>query len=72
MPDTTTIKKKTYFFCETITISSKGIVAKSFDDAQEQYLEMFKNNVKFGNMIADSSDYTCYSQDKNGNEVREY
>jgi hypothetical protein len=33
---------------------------------------MFKNNVKFGNMIADSSDYTCYSQDKNGNEEHVY
>ena len=65
-------EEKTYFFCETITIASKGIVAKSFDDAQEQYLEMFKNNVKFGNMIADTSDYTCYSQDKNGNEEQVY
>ena len=65
-------EEKTYFFRETITVSSKGIVAKSFDDAQEQYLDMFKDNVKFGNMIADSSDFSCHSQDKDGNEESVY
>lgn len=64
--------KKTYFFNETITIQSKGIVANSFEEAQEKYLDAFKENVKFGKMIADSSDFNCYSQDAEGNETHEY
>jgi hypothetical protein len=65
--------KKTYFFHETITISSKGIVAESFEEAQEKYLEIFTKDVKFGPRLgADSSDYSCYSQDAEGNETHEY
>ena len=65
--------KKTYFFNETITISSKGIVANSFEEAQEMYMDIFKKDVKFGPRLgADSSDYTCYSQDAEGNETHEY
>lgn len=64
--------EKTYFFNETVTISSRGIVANSFEEAQEMYLDAFKKNVKFGKMIADSSDYTCHSQDSEGNETHEY
>ena len=72
MPDNTTIKKKTYFFSERITISAKGIEADSFDEAQEQYLNLFAKNVKFGKLNADDSEMSCHSIDKDGNEVREY
>jgi hypothetical protein len=70
--ENTTNTKKTYFFNETITIQSRGIVANSFEEAQEKYLNAFVENVKFGKMIADSSDFTCYSQDAEGNETHEY
>ena len=64
--------KKTYFFSETITIAAKGIVADSFDEAQEQYLDLFAKNVKFGKLIAGDSEMSCYSVDKDGKEQREY
>ena len=71
--DNTTNTKKTFFFRETITIASKGIVADTFEEAQEQYLDMFAANVKFGKMdLADETEFNCYSVDEKGNEVREY
>ena len=72
MPDNNTIKKKTYFFSETITISAKGIEADSFEEAQEQYLDLFAENVKFGKLDADDAHMNCHSIDDKGNEVREY
>jgi hypothetical protein len=68
----TTNAPKTYFFRETLVLSCKGIVANSFEEAQEQYLDFFAENVKFGKMDADDAKMTCYSIDENGKEVCEY
>lgn len=65
--------EKTYFFSERITISNKhGIVANSFEEAEEQYLNLYKENVKWGKMDADSHDYTVFAVDKDGKQERVY
>lgn len=65
--------EKTYFFSERITISNKhGIVANSFEEAEEQYLNLYKENVKWGKMDADSHDYKVVAIDKDGKEERVY
>lgn len=71
--NTKTNEQKTYFFSERITISNKhGIVANSFEEAEEQYLNMYRDNVKVGKMEADSHDYTVFSVDKDGKQERVY
>lgn len=65
-------EEKTYFFSERIIIRSRGIVATSFEDAEEQYLEKFTKNVKFGDFDADSGDYEVFTVDKDGKEERVY
>ncbi len=71
--ENTTNTEKTYFFSERITISNKhGIVANSFEEAEEQYLNLYKDNVKFGKMEADNCDYKVVAIDKDGNEERVY
>ena len=70
---TTENTEKTYFFSERITISNKhGIVANSFEEAEEQYLNMYRDNVKVGKMEADSHDYTVFAVDKDGTQERVY
>jgi hypothetical protein len=70
---TTESTEKTYFFSERITISNKhGIVANSFEEAEEQYLKMYMENVKVGKMEADSHDYTVFAVDKDGKQERVY
>ena len=65
--------EKTYFFSERITISNKhGIVANSFEEAEKQYFDLYKDNVKIGKMEADSHDYTVFAVDKNGTQERVY
>lgn len=71
--NTTENTEKTYFFSERIVISNKkGIVANSFEEAEEQYLNMYKENVKLGKMDADNQDYTVFSVDKDGKQERVY
>jgi hypothetical protein len=71
--NTTESTEKTYFFSERITISNKhGIVANSFEEAEKQYLDLYKDNVKIGKMEADSHDYTVFAVDKNGTQERVY
>jgi hypothetical protein len=70
--NTQTNEKKTYFFSERVIIRSKGIVASSFEDAEEQYLNEFKNCVKFGRFEVDSGDYEVFTVDKDGKEEKVY
>lgn len=65
-------EKKTYFFSERVIIRSRGIVASSFEDAEEQYLNQFRDSVKFGKFDVDSGDYEVVAVDKDGKEEKVY
>lgn len=65
-------EKKTYFFSERVIVRSRGIVATSFDEAEAKYLDIWKNNVKFGNFDVDSGDYEVFTVDSNGKEEKVY
>lgn len=70
--NTTEKTEKTYFFSERVIIRSRGIVANSFEEAEEQYLNQFKEYVKFGKFDVDSGDYEVFTVDKDGKEERVY
>jgi hypothetical protein len=70
--NTTEKTEKTYFFSERVIIRSRGIVANSFEEAEEQYLNQFKEYVKFGRFDVDSGDYEVFTVDKDGKEERVY
>lgn len=65
-------EKKTYFFSERLIIRSKGIVASSFEDAESQYLDEFKKQIKWGRFDVDSGDYEVFTVDKDGKEEKVY
>lgn len=70
--DTQTNEKKTYFFSERLIIRSKGIVATSFDDAEKQYMDEFKKQIKWGRFEVDCGDYEVFTVDKDGKEEKVY
>ena len=67
-----TREKKTYFFSERLIIRSKGIVATCFDEAEEKYLDEFKDQIKWGSFEVDSGDYEVYAVDKDGKQEKVY